>query len=402
MRLSSFFGRSADLGPVVQSVVHVDARDLAFTDAPDGIRLASVESHGDDVRRQRPGRRTGQPPLHGAPDGRAVRAPGKRPGPYHLRVALRDVGADRIGPASQFIHLPDLGKGQLTLSTLFMQGRGAGGTTDGAMKVVDPATVAVRRFRRRSALTSYVCYGYNVARDSFGKSRVESQTWLLRDGVEVFRSGPQPAQASTAPNELPVGGTLQLSRPTAISWSSRSPTAKQGPRGAQRGPSISRLADDPPASFAARRRRRCFPCATPGPLELRRRFERREIQEQLDARRLVIDVSGPPARTGQRRRGLAHAFVVGARNLGRHVTHLLAGGNHRDRIREVAVLRLRLQRSGERRRQAAHVFDEGDSGDYRDAPENRFAHAPHCSRDVRQGPAMGLNSTAAPTGGRSG
>jgi hypothetical protein len=134
----------------------------------------------------------------------------KRPGPYHLRVALRDVGADRIGPASQFIHLPDLGKGQLTLSTLFMQGRGAGGTTDGAMKVVDPATVAVRRFRRRSALTSYVCYGYNVARDSFGKSRVESQTWLLRDGVEVFRSGPQPAQASTAPNELPVGGTLQL------------------------------------------------------------------------------------------------------------------------------------------------------------------------------------------------
>ena len=43
MRLSSFFGRSADLGPVVQSVMHVDARDLAFTEAPDGIRLAQLE-----------------------------------------------------------------------------------------------------------------------------------------------------------------------------------------------------------------------------------------------------------------------------------------------------------------------------------------------------------------------
>ena len=67
-----------------------------------------------------------------------LRMPVKRPGPYELRIALRDVGADRIGSASQFIDVPDLGKRQLTLSSLFMQGRGAGGTTDGAVEVVDP------------------------------------------------------------------------------------------------------------------------------------------------------------------------------------------------------------------------------------------------------------------------
>ena len=61
--------------------------------------------------------------------------------------------------------MPDLGKLQLTLSSLFIQGLGAGGTTDGAVEVLDPdATVAVCRFRRR-ALTTYDCYAYNVARD---------------------------------------------------------------------------------------------------------------------------------------------------------------------------------------------------------------------------------------------
>ena len=39
---------------------------------------------------------------------------------------------------------------------------------------------------------------------------MESAIRLLRDGVEVFRSGPQPVHASTDPAELAVGGTLQL------------------------------------------------------------------------------------------------------------------------------------------------------------------------------------------------
>jgi VWFA-related protein len=222
LRLSSFFGRSGDLGPVVQSVMHVDARDLAFTEAADGMRLAQLEvmatTFGDNGQvadqhsRRYTVRLTAERHAQALQSGFIynLRMPVKRPGPYQLRVALRDVGADRIGSASQFIDVPDLGKRQLTLSSVFIQGLGAGGTTDGAVEVIDPdATVAVRRFRR-GALTAYVCYAYNVIRDSSGKPRVESEMRLLRDGVEVFRSGPQPAQTSTDPGELPVGGTLQL------------------------------------------------------------------------------------------------------------------------------------------------------------------------------------------------
>ena len=222
MRLSSFFGRSSDLGPVVQSVMHVDARDLAFTTAADGMRLAQLEvmamTFGDNGQvadqhsRRYTVRLTADRHAQALDTGFVynLRMPVKQPGPYQLRVALRDVGADRIGSASQFIDVPDLGKRQLTLSSLFIQGLGAGGTSDGSVEVIDPdATLAVRRFRR-GAVVTYMCYAYNVARSSDGKPQVESEARLLRDGVEVFRSGPQPAGVSTDPSELPVGGTLQL------------------------------------------------------------------------------------------------------------------------------------------------------------------------------------------------
>ena len=59
--------------------------------------------------------------------------------------------------------------------------------------------------RVRAALRRFI-----VARSSDGKPQVVSEARLLRDGVEVFRSGPQPAGVSTDSSELPVGGTLQL------------------------------------------------------------------------------------------------------------------------------------------------------------------------------------------------
>jgi VWFA-related protein len=194
MRLSSFFGRSTDLGPVVQSVMHVDARDLTFTTAQDGVRLAQLEvlamTFGDngEVADQHSRRYT----VRLTPERHAqaletgfvynLRMPVKQPGPYQLRVALRDVGADRIGSASQFIDVPDLRKRQLTLSSLFIQGVGAAGTSDGSVEVIDPdATLAVRRFRR-GAMTTYRCYAYNVARNPSGKPHVESEARLRWHG----------------------------------------------------------------------------------------------------------------------------------------------------------------------------------------------------------------------------
>ena len=51
-----------------------------------------------------------------------VQVPLKVPGPYQLRIALRDVAGDRIGSASRFINVPDVKKRKLTLSGLLIEG----------------------------------------------------------------------------------------------------------------------------------------------------------------------------------------------------------------------------------------------------------------------------------------
>src|SRR5262249_13593869 len=43
LSLSSVFGQIEKVGPVMQSYMHVDARDLQFSDEPDGTRSAQVE-----------------------------------------------------------------------------------------------------------------------------------------------------------------------------------------------------------------------------------------------------------------------------------------------------------------------------------------------------------------------
>ena len=222
LRLSSFFGRSRDAGSVVQSMMHVDPHDLTFTEGADGTRVAQLEvlamtfgengTVADQLRRRYTVRFT--------PDRFAIalqhgfvynlRLPVKRPGPYQLRIALRDAGADRIGSANQFVDVPDLNRHQLTLSGLFIQGLGAGGTSDGAVEAGDPnSTIAVRRFRR-GIQAAYTCYAYNVAGDSSGKPQVEFELRLFRDGVEVLRSGAQPAAASPDPSEVAIAGLLPI------------------------------------------------------------------------------------------------------------------------------------------------------------------------------------------------
>ncbi len=51
-----------------------------------------------------------------------MKVPVKKPGAYQLRVAVRDVGTERVGSASQFVEVPNLKKDRLTLSGIIMRG----------------------------------------------------------------------------------------------------------------------------------------------------------------------------------------------------------------------------------------------------------------------------------------
>jgi VWFA-related protein len=231
LRLSSFFGHHQKAGAFVTSVMHVDARDLTFATRADGMRTSEIEvlamtfgengQVADQTSRRYTFTLTAGAYERSLSSGLVyqVQVPLKVPGPYQLRIALRDVGGDRIGSASRFINVPDVKKRKLTLSGLLIEGVApalregvaptlrSGGREDDAP---DPqSTLAVRAFRQGSD-ASYVCSVYNARRGADGLPRLEAEARLYREGIEVSRSVVRRTMTVTADTEPLVGGVLHL------------------------------------------------------------------------------------------------------------------------------------------------------------------------------------------------
>jgi VWFA-related protein len=114
-----------------------------------------------------------------------------RPGRYRVRVAVREDGEGKLGSASQWVQVPDLKEGKLTLSSLFLlekedpaqeAGPAAGVSLRGAQ--------ALRRFKRDENL--YVQnFAYNPARDASGATNLVTQAEIWRAGVLLASSAPE-------------------------------------------------------------------------------------------------------------------------------------------------------------------------------------------------------------------
>ena len=227
LRLTSIFGHADKAGSVVDSFMHVDARDLTFTKQTDGKHVAEVETlavtFGDNGQvADTHGRRY---TITLVDDGYqralergfvySMRVPVKRPGPYQLRIALRDITSDRIGSASHFVDVPDVKKGRLTLSGLVIQGtlpeKSLAGDVVETVDDSDPkATVALRTFRQGKQ-ASYLVAIYNAKRGPSGAPLLDSEIRLYRDGAEVFHSGPRAVELVPGPaDRFVAGGTLRF------------------------------------------------------------------------------------------------------------------------------------------------------------------------------------------------
>lgn len=224
LRLSSFFAYHPKTGGVMMSVMHVDARDLAFTQEADGSRSSVVEvlavTFAEDGRVADQNSRRFSLRLTADAYSRVmttgfgyrITVPLKRPGPYQLRIALHDIASGKIGSASQFIDAPDVKKGRLALSGLLIEGLAHKSELTGEDKIDegDPnPTVALRRFSQGSEV-KYFCEIYNARRKD-GRPQLETERRLYRDGAEVFRTEPRlvPPTANSAAAFI-EGGTLQL------------------------------------------------------------------------------------------------------------------------------------------------------------------------------------------------
>jgi VWFA-related protein len=239
LKLTSLFGHEAKEGSFMRSIMHIDARDISFTDDEAGVRKAVIEvvaftfgSNGEIVGREARGynlsvRAQDFQKLLDQGFTYALNVPIKKAGGYQLRVAVRDPRAERVGSASQFIDVPDLGKNRLTLSGLVLSGydpatatKAAAGPDQtpnsgeqGLVEAIDPASTPAVRMLKRGTFLDYGFLIYNAQLDQKTKKpQLESQLVLLKDGREVFAGKLMPLKVGEEPDwkHIPAAGRLRL------------------------------------------------------------------------------------------------------------------------------------------------------------------------------------------------
>jgi VWFA-related protein len=201
IRVTPVFGYDAHVGYLMRSYVHVDAVPLSFGPAEGGGQRAKVKLVAGGFG----SKGTVLPPIErdltvaiaddklemvkGAGMVLEFSVPMPRPGPYQLRVAVRDAGSGRIGSATQFVDVPDLSKHRLALSGIVLGSlavRGAKTTGDVAVVAAARLSPAVRRFAAGTDV-SYAFALYHPALDkATGRAQFTTRLRLVRQGKDAL------------------------------------------------------------------------------------------------------------------------------------------------------------------------------------------------------------------------
>jgi VWFA-related protein len=252
LRLTALFANNPKEGPFVQSLLHIEGHDLTFIDEPDDWHKAVVDillvTFSDSGVEMDQSSKTITVRLHGAAYRDAlkhgfvytVNHPVKKPGAYQMRTAVRDAATEKIGSASQFIEVPDLSKGHLTLSGLVVRASrpAAPAAAPSQQATPDPSNPvqakpapalseqaqreetdieslgnpAVRIFRPGRRL-DYALQILNSQEDAATKRpQLETQLLLFHDGKQIYAGKPKPLeqQQSTDIKSVVTAGQLQL------------------------------------------------------------------------------------------------------------------------------------------------------------------------------------------------
>ena len=231
LRLTSLFSSPSDKTAVLDSLMHIDASQLRLTDEPDGWKKAVIDvaavTFGEngqvagEINRTETVRARGEGLRLMLSEGLVyrMRVPIKQPGAYQLRVAVRDTQTERLGSASQFVEVPDLGKRRLALSGVVISTAEdeppAAAAPDAAAGGRDPLREAtVRRFPSGAKL-DFLYHIYNAKLDgATRRPRLRTRARLFRDGRPVFDGPAIPFDpgAQTDMARLQAGSRLQLGR----------------------------------------------------------------------------------------------------------------------------------------------------------------------------------------------
>jgi VWFA-related protein len=234
LRLNALFGNEAKSGSFVRSFLHVNAKDLKFTDEADGSHKATFDvlavSFGDNgVPVEQLGKiytvtAKGKGYEQMLRDGFVYSFvfPIRSPGAYQMRVALRDQNTQKIGSANQFIEVPNLKKERLTLSGIILENltpeqwqklsqETNPNLTPEPLYTNPQLDTSLRRFKRGTVLR-YAYEIYNARRDAAQKPQMLTQIRVFREGKLLFE-GKQNAldlAGQTNLEKIAAGGAMSL------------------------------------------------------------------------------------------------------------------------------------------------------------------------------------------------
>ena len=239
LRLNTLFGNNAQ-GSFVTSLLHIDARDLKFTEGPEGAKHGVIDilaiSFGDNGVPTDTVAKTFTFDIKPAAFEHVLKEgfvcnftfPVKKPGAYQFRVAVRDSQSDKVGSASQFIQIPDQTKKRLNLSGILLenfdsdQWRSFSGETatlpasaeSKTIKPTDPFNdTAIRRFKRGTVLR-FGFEAYNAKSDMAGRPNLKSRIRVFRDNNLVMDGQSLPVEftGQADPRRVKSGGAIALSK----------------------------------------------------------------------------------------------------------------------------------------------------------------------------------------------
>jgi VWFA-related protein len=220
LHLNTLFGNDKEQGSYVRSLLHVNAKDLKFTDEADGskktvfdVLAISFGENGtliDQISKTYTMsiKKDGYQKLVDEGFVYYFTSPIKKPGAYQYRVAIRDNASGKIGSANQFIEVPNLKKNYLTLSGIVLENLSVAQlqklantsptqtNTSGvdAQTATDPMTdTSLRRFKRGTILR-YGLEIYNAKLDTSQKPNLTTQMRIFREGKTFFEGQITPYQ----------------------------------------------------------------------------------------------------------------------------------------------------------------------------------------------------------------
>jgi VWFA-related protein len=237
LTLSSGYAHAPASGYFLRSWSHLDAKDLTFTKQENGRNSISLEllaSTSDSMGRIQDTKNfrydfslTDAEVSEAKKNGIdfKTRLPVQNPGNYYASAAIRDRASGKIGTGNQFIDIPDLSKGRLSISSIFIVNsirdvseiklgttRG-GGDLFSAMRDGQgvSGSPALRTYKPNDSL-DYLMIIYNAKNKEVPAPKLEFQSTLFKDGMIYSQEQPKDIDLSEMDEagRIPILKTLFL------------------------------------------------------------------------------------------------------------------------------------------------------------------------------------------------